>query len=599
MVRRENRTRFVPSYIGTANPTNTNKDTSTGLHQLAPKPVAVPTSTDTAHVSQQMAACDLDSKIRADTYKRVVAYLEPLIQEVHLFLPRQKIKSIPLFVMATGGMRRLEEQQHDEYLILRDAVVEYIKTCGFGDSQYKTISGEDEGLYGWVAANYIDQKFRPSADTHGFMEMGGESAQFAVALQGPDYGGYTGMLREVQIGGEKYQVFVKTWLGIGADSSWKRHEERLRASESAIPHDPCLPREFGYRLSGSDKIVVGTADFVQCLKEAFSLLSCPKQNCIDGNLCIFQAAPSEGPKLASGCLLNDPDSGKPFMTFDTKKFDGSSVYWHAMHGIFGRSNGPDDFQEFWTQVEDLSAMTWEQIIADKVDTPSRFVMKAFFTAAMVMSTLFYGFGIPMPAKAIETTRKIAMERTVRALARAEVEEVSTKKKFKAAELKMHKLTERAEKADQAEIDAVDNNGLWPTKQDAEACKALYDARPNEANRQDMIATVLWRNGAADAKAKTAQAAKTARAERANASAMTTETYSNWVMAKTRVRQAQLLKKKLPSVHMSEAQVGGAGGGSFGYTSIQNADWPLGRIVLHANSSGIDVRSRQGWEPVAA
>lgn len=566
---------------------------------MAPTLGVVSNSTGPVHVSQQIEACDLDSTIRADTYKRVVAYLDPLIQEARLFLPRHKIKSVPLFLMATGGMRRLEEQQHDEFLILRDAVTEYIKTCGFGDSQYQTISGEDEGLYGWVAANYIDKKFRPSADTHGFMEMGGESAQFAVALQGPDYGGYTGMLREVQIGGAKYQVFVRTWLGIGADSSWKRHEDRLRASESAIPHDPCLPKEYGYRLSGSDKIVVGTADFVQCLKEAFSLLSCPKQSCIDGNLCIFQAPPRDDPNLASGCLLNDPVSGKPFMTFDTKKFDGSSVYWHAMHGIFGRSNGPDDFQEFWKQVEDHSAMTWEQIRADKVDTASRFVMKAFFTAAMVMSTLFYGFGIPMPEKAIETTRKIAMERAVRALARAQVEEGDTKKKSKAAEIRMNRATEKAEKADQAEIDAAENADLWPTREDALACKALYDARPNEANRQDMIATVSWRNGAADAKAKAAADAKAARAERANTSALATEAYSNLVMAKTRVRQAKLLKEKLPSVHLDVAQVVEAGGENFEYTSIQDADWPLGRIVLHANSSGIEVRSRHGWDPVQA
>lgn len=549
------------------------------------------------HVSQQIETHEPDSKIRADTYKRVAAYLDPLIHEAHLFLPPQKIKSIPLFLMATGGMRRLKEHQYDEFLILRDAVIQYIKTCGFGDSQYKTISGEDEGLYGWVAANYVDQKFRLPDDTHGFMEMGGESAQFAVALQGPEYGGYTGMLREVKIGSDKYQVFVKTWLGLGADSSWKRHEERLRASESVIPHDPCLPKEFGYRLSGSDKIVVGTANFVQCLKEAFSLLSCPKKNCLDGNLCIFQAATTVDLKLASGCLLNDPVSGKPFMTFDTKKFDGASVYWHAMHGVFGRNNGPDDFQEFWRQVEELSSKTWEQIRADKVDITSKFLVKSFFTAAMVMSTLFYGFGIPMPTMGRSTTRQIAMERAVQALARAELEEGNTKRKFKAAEIKMIRATEKAEKADQAEIAAANNADVWPTEQDAAACKALYDARPNEANRQDMIATVSWRNGAADARAKAAEDAKVARAARAIASELTKESYSNWVMAKTRLRQAKQLKDKLPSAALGEAQVGG--GATFAYNSIKDADWPLGRIVLHANNSGIDVKSRNGWGPVVA
>lgn len=572
---------------------------------MAPVINPIPDTKVPVHVSHQITIYEPLSKTTADTYKRVADYLKPLIAEARQFLPQKRLKSTPLFLMATGGMRRLKEHHYQEFMVLRGAVIDYIKTCGFGDAQYKTISGEDEGLYGWVATNYLDGKFVPAAETHGFMEMGGESAQFAVSLQGPDYGGYTGMLREVKIGGETHRVFVKTWLGLGGDSAWKRHEERLRETESAIPHDPCLPKEFAYRLRGSDKIVVGTADFVQCLKETFSLLSCPDKECLAGNLCIFQSAAGAGadPKMSAGCLLKDPISGKPFMTFDTKKFDGASVYWHAMHGIFGRRAGTDDFAQLWDDVQDLSAMSWEQIRADKVGTESRFVRSAFFTAAMVMSTLFYGFGIPMPARAITATRSIAKERATRAFATAGLVAAAAGKKFGKAEAARKRAMERAERANEEETTAIaraENNALWPTEGDAIACKRLYDERPSEANRQDMIATMSWRKGAADSKAVAAEAARAARVQRANASALATETYSEWVKAKSQVRHVKFLLDNLETVNLvAQPAIDNdlVDDDTFEYTSVDHADWPLGRIVLYANSSGIDVRSESGWKPV--
>lgn len=562
------------------------------------------------HLSEQVPIYTPASKTAAATLVRVRNYLDPLIAQARQFLPREKLKSIPLFLMATGGMRRLKEHHHAEFLVLRSAVISYLTTCGFGDAQYKTISGEDEALYGWVAVNYIDQRFRAAAETHGFMEMGGESAQFAVALQGPGYGGYTGVLRQVSIGGELHRVFVKTWLGLGGDSAWKRHEERLRESESAIPHDPCLPKEYAYRLAGTDKVVLGTADFVGCMKETFALLSCPDKKCLAGDLCIFRSGTdnpqppgTDNPHLSAGCLLKDPITGQPFMTFDTKRFNGASVYWHAIHGIFGRNSGDDDFAMFWNDVKELSGKTWEQIRADKVDTESRFLQKAFFTAAMVMSTLFYGFGIPMPPDAITATREIAMERATRSLALARSVAGRAEKKYKTAEAALVRSVARAAKAAKAEITATEdaaNPALWPTEADAIACQKLLEKRPNEANRQDMIATMSWATGAADGKAKAAEAARAARVDRANASAAATETYSAWVKAKSAVRGGDLLLARLPTVKLVAQPAVTAdpvAADAFQYTSVSNADWPLGRIVLHANSSGIDIRSELGWKPI--
>lgn len=469
--------------------------------------------------------------------------------------------------MATGGMRRLKQDNYYGFMILRTAVIEYIATCGFDNPQYKTISGEDEALYGWVAVNTIDNLLGGTAHPHGFMEMGGESAQFAVSLHGPDYGGYTGVLREVTIGEVKYQVFVKTWLGLGADSAWKRHEERLRESESIIAHDPCLPKQFAYRLEGTDIIALGTADFPQCLKETFALLSCPDKKCLTGNLCIYQSNPGQNQKtMSSGCLLKDHHTDKPYVEFDTEKFGGASVYWHAMHGIFGNSEAGDDFAKYWTVVQGLSSQTWEQIRADKVDTPSKFVQKAFFTAGMVMSTLFYGFGIPMPAEARRATARMALEMANRSKARAETVKTGAGKKHKSAETMREVLVARVEKAE-----AVVNAHI----------EDLVDPKDYE---------VL------DQREREKEAARKARAERAHAGVLLAETHTTLVTAKRDWRVLDSLVQKLKERVVTEENNHEVEISSI-YDTVKDADWPLGRIVLHANCSGIDVKSRDGWLPV--
>lgn len=581
--------------------------TTVGLHELAPVIESIPDARLLVHISDQMTAFEPRSKTTADTFKRVANYLEPLIAKARQFLPPNKLKSIPLFLMATGGMRRLKQHHYQEFMVLRGVVIDYIKTCGFSNPQYKTISGEDEGLYGWVAANYNDGKFEGGADsTHGFVEMGGESLQFAVALQNNANSGYTGMLRLVTIGAQEYKVFVKTWLGLGGESAWKRHEEKLRESESAIPHDPCLPKEYSYRLSGSDKIVLGTAKFEQCLKETFSLFDCPDKECLAGNLCIIQSATAAaaGPlRLSPGCLLKDPITGKPFMTLDTAKFNGAAVYRHALHGIFGSGADIDDFATYWGDVGQLSNQSWEEIRADKADTESRFLKSVFFTAAMVMSTLFYGFGIPMPPEAIVATMGIARERAKRALAAAVVVEGAAVKKYKYAEKGRKRAVEQVESASQEETTTRARAivaELWPTEAHAKACKRLYDARPNEANRLDMIATMGWATAAEDSKVIAAEATRVAIVARAKASALATDAYSVWVKAKSRVRHMKFLVGRLSEQQQQNPVLQPAAApdadddNAFQYNSTKDADWPFGRIVLLASGSRIDVRSARGW-----
>lgn len=589
-----------------------------GIQNLAPVLKSLRDDGRPAHISEQLGIYDSTTKITADTKKKVAAYLDPLLDHARKFLPHDRIKSIPLFILATGGMRRHKQERYEEYMILRDAITEYINNSGFRDPVYDTISGEDEALYGWVAANYVDGLLKPEAIPHGFMEMGGESAQFAVSINESDFGSYEGLLRMVTIWGKDYMVFVKTWMGLGVDSAWKRHQARLRESESAIPLDPCLPKGFAYRLSGSDKIVQGTGDFVGCMKEALSLLSCPDKDCAMGNLCIYrskQDVADDDPRSV-GCLLRDNTTGNPIINFDKNEFCGASVYWHATHGIFtgGSSEGgggKENFSAFWDTVVEFSEHNWEKLKAKRPrerKTGYKFLEKGFFTAAMIMSTLFLGFGIPMPLQAVETARSFAMERSEQAKYAAQDALEEAMEKSKVADAAFSRAVGAVESAEQAERDTYKkkekedqrNNGLSEEDiaHDIAECKALFQARPSEANRQDFVDVVDFRVSAGDNLIKRTEAARTAREKRRAAGGEAKEAYDELATAKSKLRRAIKVETELANGSAVDGKLNGtyeAQSGVSKYTSIKDAYWTLGRIVLHVNQYKPDIRTRRGWK----
>ncbi|KAI5836763.1 nucleoside phosphatase family-domain-containing protein [Morchella snyderi] len=594
----------------------TSQKSNAGIATLAPV-IATIKAVDLdapVHLSEQLPQATT-AKISAETLDRVKKYLGPLLDHAYTFIPKLEIRTTPLFILATGGMRRIELTQYDSYQVLLNAINTYLSSTQFEKTTYATISGEDEAMYGWVAANFVDGAFKTGGTPHGFMELGGESAQFAVSIKrDDDHGEYDGPLRLVNIWDTTYDLYVKTWMGIGNDSAWKRHLEKLRASDSVMPLDPCLPKGYSYRLSGSDKIVMGTGDFSACMKEALSLLDCPDSHCRDGDLCIYRCkknGSSDCPESV-GCLLRDEKTGHPLLKFDKEKFSGASVYWHATHGIFRSSgdNEKEDFKAFWDTVVDYSERDWETLKADRPRERASNYMhlrRGFFTAAMVMSTLFLGFGIPMPPKAVKAAREYATERVKYAKIAAENAEEDaqggSKVAYGALERKL-KAAERAEteaiKANAAKEKEDSENGSVSQEEinaDIKELKEIFLAIPNEANREDLMLAVQDTERAGDYLDTCKLKAKEARSDRKKAADDAKQAYDKLLRAKTANRsitrmQARICNGKTVDDKLEEAY--NNQDDSNKYSSLKDADWTLGRIVLHVVGCTPKIVTKEGW-----
>lgn len=333
----------------------------------------------------------------------VGAYLKPLVSHAMDEIPPSLHASTPIFLLATAGMRLLTPE--DQAAVLShachffrsytnfkvDVPSEKLGPCG---SSVRIITGEEEGLFGWIAVNYLMDGFVGKArdtgkgkekavdgeigyprTTYGFLDMGGASTQIAFEPSVEHEKDVKGKgLVDVRLrllnGKEiRHKVFVTTWLGYGTNQARERYvgqairefEETRTIDSSAadadVVSDPCLPRGLelterpvhvttahGTHVDSHAKKphrLVGTGSFEQCMRKTEPLLNKNKP-CPD-----------------SPCLMNGIHV--PPIDFSVSHFIGVSEYWYSSEHIFGLG-GAYDFVQYERAAAEFCGRDWEGIL---------------------------------------------------------------------------------------------------------------------------------------------------------------------------------------------------------------------------------------------
>ena len=337
-------------------------------------------------------------------------HLKELFDHAQTVIPEEDIEVTPIFLLATAGVRLLPDRQRQELL---SNVCTYTKKntrfllpdCNL---QVQAISGETEGLYGWLATNYLLGGFNdPYSEDHalghhtyGFLDLGGASAQLAFAPNSTEVEKHSNDLHTVRLrsldgASQEYQVFVTTWLGYGVNEAKSRYLKDLASHvhvepESEIP-DPCMPAGMIKDLKDYNDVskhadrpphFLGTGKFSECMARTFPLLE--KDKACNDDPCLF-----DGRHV-------------PAMDFDINHFVGVSEYWHTTHDVFekGQKEGAYDFKTYQQRVTDFCSQDWSQIekdvsinkYGDKVDKQT--AGEVCFKASWLLNLLHEGFGIP-------------------------------------------------------------------------------------------------------------------------------------------------------------------------------------------------------------
>lgn len=334
-------------------------------------------------------------------------HLNELIKVALKEVPDDKVPDTPIFLMATAGVRFLEKDQQASLLQgictwLQANTRFSLPDC---DTHVQVISGETEGLYGWLAANYLLGGFDEPGNhdhgkgghhTYGFLDMGGASAQIAFAPNMTEAEKHADDLKIVRLrhlDGKpvEYRVFTTTWLGFGANKARERYIESLREGyddKSDEFPDPCLPTGLRTTLDGQeaskgtkqDPVLVGTGKFEECLRRTYPLLG------------------KDEPCEEEPCLLNGQHV--PAIDFDVNHFVGVSEYWHTTHGVFGGKHKAYDLATYQQNVMDFCSRDWSDIEEDldkRKKTPEEKMddaREACFKASWLINVLYDGIGIP-------------------------------------------------------------------------------------------------------------------------------------------------------------------------------------------------------------
>jgi len=118
-------------------------------------------------------------------------YIKPLIKFASDRIPKENHKETPLFILATAGMRLIDHEKSEE--IMKNVRIGISENFDFHfpDSHMEIISGKQEGIYQWLAINYVLDKFDQESDydekyerpkTVGALDMGGASMQIAMEV---------------------------------------------------------------------------------------------------------------------------------------------------------------------------------------------------------------------------------------------------------------------------------------------------------------------------------------------------------------------------------------------------------------------------------
>ncbi|KAL1407588.1 Golgi apyrase [Vanrija albida] len=379
----------------------------------------------------------------------IPGYLQPLMQHALDHIPPSQLESTPIFVLATAGMRLLNPEAQNAILqvtcdTLRKSYpfkLHEASAAGPCGDSVRIISGEEEGIWGWVAVNYLMDGFGHAPElahaqgveghdhllplaplasappgskdsvtpvdishhspTFGFLDMGGASTQlaFSPSIEELEHSRFpksdlaTVSLRLLSGELVEWPVFAASWLGFGTNQVRERYVEAAveqwkadAKANGADPArddpiaDPCLPT--GLILPSPDPTkhpdFIGTGSFGECLTSLKPLLSHDK------------------PCPAKHCLFGG--LATPHIDFhrsDQRGFIGISEYWYTAQQVLGLG-GVWDWAEWERGMSAFCAQDWDELEAKGKNGQieiNRLRLQCF-KGAWISNVLHEGIGIP-------------------------------------------------------------------------------------------------------------------------------------------------------------------------------------------------------------
>jgi len=274
--------------------------------------------------------------------------LEPLLEFAKKHISTDTISSTPILLKATAGLRLVQQENPQAVDTILQSVQKTLKDSGFQftTSDAQIISGQEEGMLGWLALNYLYDTAKKSnlrssnKPIWSVFEMGGASVQVSVPLDDNDSQGIPSeqiLPYSSPTSGEKGSMYTHSFLGFGVQSARSAVDKALLTPNeeggTKLDH-PCLPTGYTETAPSDDHTITGTGNFEGCQEIIRSAVFTPQENEIaeckkaGANHCFWNGV--AGPKLS------DSDSNKVW-AFEN--------FFYTMSGV-GEMEADESAREF-------------------------------------------------------------------------------------------------------------------------------------------------------------------------------------------------------------------------------------------------------------
>jgi hypothetical protein len=184
----------------------------------------------------------------------------PLLDELDAYLASKGVdkSNVSVSVLATAGMRNVEQRDPAAAQAIMDSVTAYIPTRGYTVGEVSIMSGQREALYAWIDANASSGTLDDGDNKVGIVEIGGASAQ--VAFQSPTTGG-RGVLT-AKVGPLTFNVVALSYLGLGQNDARMFMRELGRKGAECFPNNATKKAPLSYESTTTMPLKASKANFV-------------------------------------------------------------------------------------------------------------------------------------------------------------------------------------------------------------------------------------------------------------------------------------------------------------------------------------------------
>lgn len=306
-------------------------------------------------------------------FSGVRASLEPLIVWAEQWVPRERHRDTPIFVLATAGMRMLLVE--DARRVLEDVEVvlkEHEFRCN--KSWIRVLSGKEEAYYGWVALNYQMGIFGNSSrlPTLGLLDLGGSSLQVVAEI---DKSSEDEHVLRSRVDSVEHEILAYSLPAFGLNEAFGRtvvmlsHKQELRESSGGtfeVIH-PCFSSGFVQNFTCHGCFGLNSTD-------SRSLSNHMRENEVNSIFLVGEPNWDQCKALVRAAAINLSSSDWSQLPTDDSKCPGNNIInltaithsvtrFHALSGFFAVYNILNlrpraNLTKIWEKGQQLCSRSW-------------------------------------------------------------------------------------------------------------------------------------------------------------------------------------------------------------------------------------------------